>query len=183
MAVAESNYGRVDHALFYVDAIAKLLDLEMPGALPEIAPSPAYDPFQPLTSRAMFMQAWSAYGVQWPLIRYFLGVDPNVPGRTLTVVPDLPTAWPSASVNHLRVGDGELSVSTSRSAGTFTTKVSAPRGLTLTLGQVIPPTGKIASVQLDGRPAKYSVVETDRGREVHVLTGTASTHTAVIVVN
>ena len=37
MAVAEANYGRLDAALRYMDAIAEQIDLEMPGALPEIS--------------------------------------------------------------------------------------------------------------------------------------------------
>jgi hypothetical protein len=41
MAVAEANYGRLgdQQAPFYMDSIAKQLDLEMPGALPEISAS------------------------------------------------------------------------------------------------------------------------------------------------
>jgi hypothetical protein len=35
-------------------------DLEMPRALPEIAPSPQYDPFVDFRERAMLMQAWSS---------------------------------------------------------------------------------------------------------------------------
>src|SRR5690606_15388323 len=65
MAVGEANYGRLrdNQALFYIRAIATLVNLEMPGALPEIAPSPEYDAFADFRERAMFMQAWSAYGV------------------------------------------------------------------------------------------------------------------------
>ena len=70
--------------------IAKQLDLEMPGALPEIVPSPEYDPFVDFRERAMFMQAWSSYGVQWPVIYHFLGIRPDVPAGNLTVVPDIP---------------------------------------------------------------------------------------------
>src|SRR5215218_3206418 len=62
MAVGEANYGRLanNQAPFYMRSIAKQLDLEMPGALPEIVPSPQYDPFVDFRERAMFMQAWSS---------------------------------------------------------------------------------------------------------------------------
>src|SRR5215211_5188664 len=81
MAVAEANYGRLGdkQAPFYMKSIANQLDLEMPGALPEISPSPEYDPFVDFRERAMFMQAWSSSGVPWPVINNFLGIRPDVP--------------------------------------------------------------------------------------------------------
>jgi hypothetical protein len=47
MAVAEANYGRMDLSLSYATFIAKELDLEQPGALPELFPSRDYTYFQP----------------------------------------------------------------------------------------------------------------------------------------
>ena len=95
MAVGEANYGRLGttQALFYMRSIADELDLEMPGALPEISPSPQYDPFVDFRDRAMFMQAWSSYGIQWPVIHHFLGIRPDAPTGSLTVVPDVPESW------------------------------------------------------------------------------------------
>lgn len=71
MALAEANYGRLgaQQALGFMRAIAALIDLEQPGALPEVAPSPDYDPFIDLTERMMFMQAWTTYGISWTIIR------------------------------------------------------------------------------------------------------------------
>jgi hypothetical protein len=66
----------------------------MPGALPKIALSPDYNPFAHFTDRAMFMQAWSAYGVKWPVIHHFLGVRPDIPAGALAVVPHIPAGWP-----------------------------------------------------------------------------------------
>ena len=200
MALAESKYGRVGEALFYIDAIAKLLDLEMPGALPEIAPSPAYDPFQPLTRRAMFMQAWSAYGVQWPVIHAFLGIDPNVPDNALSVVPDIPSRWPGLSVRNLRVGSATLDVATKRSGRTYTTSVrivtaqpafarqestsedrpDEPANWCLRIGQVLPAGSRIEGVTLDEHSAKHWVVKTNRGEEVHVETTLSAARTLVI---
>ena len=74
----------------------------MPGALPEISPSPEYDPFVDFRDRAMFMQAWSSYGVQWPVINNFLGIRPDVPHRRLSVVADVPDSWPGLSVRRLQ---------------------------------------------------------------------------------
>jgi hypothetical protein len=179
MAVAEANYGRLadKQAPFYMDSIANQLDLEMPGALPEIAPSPQYDPFVDFRERAMFMQAWSSYGIQWPVINDFLGIRPDVPHSSLSVVPDIPDSWPGLSVQNLKVGNGTMTASASRKGKQYTTQVSAPAGLTLIIGHTLPAGAKIQSVTLDGQPHAYDVVDTTRGKEVHVTTSTGASHT------
>ena len=67
MAVAEANYGRMDESLTYVGLVASQLDVEQPGALPELFPSPDYT-YYPSFGGAMVMQAWSSYGIHWPLV-------------------------------------------------------------------------------------------------------------------
>jgi glycogen debranching enzyme len=182
MAVAEANYGRLaeDQAPFYMDSIAEQLDLEMPGALPEISPSPEYDPFVDFRERAMFMQAWSSYGVQWPVIHNFLGISPDAPARNLSVVPDIPDSWPGLSVQNLKVGGGTMTASASRSGKQYTTEVSAPPGWKLTIGHTLPAGATVKTVTLDGKPAKYDTVDTTRGREVRVQTTTDQRHTLVV---
>ncbi|HEX6709979.1 MAG TPA: glycogen debranching protein [Rubrobacter sp.] len=182
MAVAEANYGRLanDQAPFYMDSIAKQLDLEMPGALPEISPSPEYQPFVDFRERAMFMQAWSSYGVQWPVIHNFLGISPDAPAKSLSVVPDIPDSWPGLSVQNLKVGGGTMAASASRSGKQYTTEVSAPAGWKLTIGHTLPAGAKVKIVTLDGKPAAYTVVDTTRGREVRVQTTTDQPHTLVV---
>jgi len=179
MAVAEANYGRLGdkQAPFYMDSIAKELDLEMPGALPEISPSPEYDPFVDFRERGMFIQAWSSYGVQWPVIHNFLGIDPNVPAGNRSVVPDVPESWPGLSVQDLKVGVGTMAASASRKGKRYTTQVSAPAGWTLTIGHTLPAGATVKSVTLDKEPTTCDVVDTIRGREVHVKTSTGTSHT------
>jgi hypothetical protein len=152
----------------------------MPGALPEISPSPEYDPFVDFRERAMFMQAWSSYGVQWPVIHRFLGIDPNVPAGNLSVVPDIPESWPGLSVQNLKVGGGTMTASASRSGKQYTTEVSAPTGWKLTIGHTLPAGAAVKRVTLDGKPAKGVVVDTTRGREVRVETTTDQNHTLVV---
>jgi glycogen debranching enzyme len=183
MAVAEANYGRLGdkQALFYIYSIANQLDLEMPGALPEISPSPEYDPFVDFRERAMFMQAWSSYGVQWPVIHNFLGIDPNVSAGSLSVVPDVPESWPGLSVQDLKVGNGTMKASASRKGKRYTTQVdSAPAGWTLTIGHTLPAGATVKSVTLDGKSTTYDVVDTTRGREVDVKTSTGTSHTLTV---
>jgi hypothetical protein len=185
MAVGEANYGRLadDEALFYMDAIAEQLDLEMPGALPEIIPSPEYDPFVDFRERAMFMQAWSSYGVQWPVICHFLGIRPDVPAGSLKVIPDVPESWTKPiSVHNLQVGSGKVEVSASHDGTTYTTDVfvSPSTGWNLTIGHTLPAGTAVQSVTLDGQPVDYRTVDTTRGREVRVDTSTNQRHTLVV---
>jgi hypothetical protein len=160
-----------------MQSIAKLLDLEMPGALPEIVPSPEYNPFVDFRERAMFMQAWSSYGVQWPVINNFLGIQPDVPHGSLSVVPDIPDSWPGLSVQNLKVGEGTMTASASRKGSQYTTQVSAPAGWRLTIGHTLPAGATVKTVTLDGSPVEYTVVDTTRGREVRVATTTDQSHT------
>jgi hypothetical protein len=182
MAVGEANYGRLgaNQALFYMRSIADQLDLEMPGALPEISPSPEYDPFVDFRERAMFMQAWSSYGIQWPVIHHFLGIVPDVPAGRLTVVPDVPDSWPGLSVNNLQVGGGTVAASASHDGNRYTTEVSASARWKLTIGHTLPEGAEVQAVTLDGQPADYRAVETPRGLEVRVGTNTNQRHTLVV---
>jgi glycogen debranching enzyme len=183
MAVGEANYGRLanDEALFYMRAIAKQLDLEMPGALPEIIPSPEYDPFVDFRDRAMFMQAWSSYGVQWPVIYHFLGIRPNVPAGSLTVVPDVPNSWPGLSVRNLQVGGGTVAASASHEDNRYTTRVAASRRWNLTIGHTLPEGATVRRVTLDGEPVDYRKVDTTRGLEVRVKSNTGQRHILVVI--
>ena len=169
MARAEANYGRTAQAVAYMDKVASQLTVEMPGSLPELAASAQYNPFEPFTSRANVMQAWSSYGVMWTVVNDLLGVTPDVPQRTVAVVPEVPASWPSLSVSKLRVGSQDLAVSASHQAGTYRTQVSGAAGLTLTIGTVLPSGAKPRSVTLNGQKVPYKLVGTPRGTAVEVL--------------
>jgi len=118
----------------------------------------------------MFQQSWSAYSVQWPVIRHFLGIDPDVPAGKLAVIPDVTESWPGLSVKNLRVGEGVVAVSAERSGNVYKTVVSAPAGLGLTLGHTLPVGATVESVLLDGAAIEGQVVDSPRGREVRVGT-------------
>ncbi len=182
MALAEANYGRLgaQQALGYMRAIAALIDLEQPGALPEVAPSPDYDPFIDLTERMMFMQAWATYGISWTIVRCLLGVDAHIPGGRLSVIPQIPPAWPGLAARRLRMGTGSIAVATERDGQCFRTSVEAPSGWQLTIGHTLPRGLEIGAVTLDGAPAEYEVVDTIRGREVRVEITTELTDTLVV---
>jgi hypothetical protein len=182
MAVAEANYGRMDQSLQYLELVASELDTEQPGALPELFDSPDYQYFQAFTGRAMVMQAWSSYGVEWPIIYHYLGIQPDVPNGQLAVIPELPSSWPTLSVSNLRIGNGAIAVSAKQNGSQYTTTLTAPTGYNVQLGCVIPPGTKPTSVTLGGTAAKYKTIESSRGEEIVVETPSGPNLTLVVTV-
>jgi hypothetical protein len=182
MAVAEANYGRMDQSLQYLEFIASELDVEQPGALPELFNSPDYQYFQAFTGRAMVMQAWSSYGVEWPVIYHYLGIRPDVPSGQLVVIPELPSTWPTLSVSNLRVGDSTIGVSVKQNGSQYTTTLDAPTGYQVQLGYVIPAGTKPTSVTLGGTAVKYQIVAASRGNEVVIQTPSGPNLSLVVTV-
>jgi hypothetical protein len=174
MAIAEANYGRMDQSLRYVTFVANELDVEQPGALPELFDSPDYKYFPPFGG-AMVMQAWSSYGIHWPLVELYLGIKPDAPAKTLSVVPDLPGSWRELSIDHLRVGSYQIAVSVRRAGINYVTTVSAPVGWSLTIGYTLPANTQVKSVRLNRSPAAFQIVPTNRGEEIHVQTNSGGT--------
>jgi hypothetical protein len=174
MAIAEANYGRMDQSLTYVNLIANELDVEQPGALPELFDSPDYTYFPPFGG-AMVMQAWSSYGIHWPLVELYLGIKPDAPAKSLSVVPDLPGSWRELSVDNLRVGSSQIAVSVRRAGINYVTTVSAPDGWSLTIGYTLPAKTQVKSVRLNDSPAAFQIVPTNRGEEIQVQTNSGGT--------
>jgi hypothetical protein len=181
MAVAEANYGRVDLSLRYATFIAKELDLEQPGALPELFPSRDYPYFQPFDGRAMVMQAWSSYGVEWPVVYEYLGIRPDLPQGEISIVPELPSTWPTLSINAVRVGNSTVDVSTSQLSNHYMTTATVPRGLLVHIGYALPANSDIVTVTLNGNPSSYQVKDTHRGREVIVTANSGHPLQVVII--
>jgi hypothetical protein len=181
MAVAEGNYGRLAAQRRYTTANARIqLDpavREMPGAMPEIAPSPDFDPpniDRKLTDRSMVLQAWGAYGNLWPVVHQQLGVSPDMGRGRLQVVPQVPPGQSRVSARNIRVGTAAIDVTAQSSNGFLRTEVVRGKGMALLIGQVLPAGAQVKSVTLDGRPAAFTVRQTARGNEVVADAGSRS---------
>ena len=173
MAVAEGNYGRLAQQRRYTDDNARQqLDpsvYEMPGAMPEIAPSPDFDPpniDRKLTERSMVLQAWGAYGNLWPVVSQQLGVSPDLGRGHVEVVPQVPPGQGRVAGRNVRLGRGAVDVAASASAKSLRTEVTSRVAADLVIGQVLPPGASVASVTLDGRRIAAKVRQTARGSEV-----------------
>ncbi|MEA2284535.1 MAG: hypothetical protein QOJ21_578 [Solirubrobacteraceae bacterium] len=187
MAVGEGNYGRLGPAQQRRFTTAnRSLQLpepdEQPGAMPEIAPSPAYGRSieKHFTERASVLQAWGAYGTAWPVVHQQLGVRPDLGRGRLTVVPQVPGADPIAGTN-IRLGaDGSVDVSAQRSGRRYTTTVTANAPVRLRIGHTLPAGARVADVRLDGREVDADERKTNRGLEVTVATSPGAAHTLVV---
>jgi hypothetical protein len=190
-AVGEGNYGRLGpgQQRRYTDAEAEPMfgqpytggtPDEQPGSLPEILPSPDFDPGPAprdanidrcWSCRAMFVQAWGHYGTAWPVVAQQLGVRPDMGRRELAVVPQLPSDAPIAGED-IRVGPGKLDlVAASRQGRDYRTTVdTGSAGVEeLVIGHTLPRGSRVESVWLDGRRVRrWDADQTNRGLEVTV---------------
>ena len=128
----------------------------------------------------MVMQAWSSYGVLYPITHYFLGVQPHMDQRLLIVVPQLPRSLPHLSIQDLRIGTQILAVAAQRSDKLYVTVVTLPVGYRLEIGYTLPANASIESVTLNGKAADYEVRSTHRGSEVVAQAFTAGSYRLVI---
>lgn len=176
MAVAEGNFGRLgrNQQRFYTDANARIqLDRsiwEMPGASPEVAPSPDFGANidRLFTERSSVLQAWGAYGVLWPVVAQQLGVNPDVGRGRLEVVPQVPGGQPYVAGRNIRLGSGSVDVRAERASDRLETTVTHRLDAHLTIGAVLPTGARVAGVDLDGHRADYRLRTGARGTEVLV---------------
>ena len=189
-AVSEGNYGRLgaNQQQFYMNGNARSqLDpdiWEMPGAMPEIVPSPDFEPNidRLFTERSMVLQAWGAYGVLWPVIHQWLGVSPDIGRGRVSVVPQLPQSETKASVKTVKLGLIAIDVAAERQGSTYTTTVSRHGRVDLRIGAVLPNGATVTSATLNGSPVKPKLVQTTRGLEA-VVAALPEQRTATLVIN
>jgi hypothetical protein len=173
MAVGLGNYGLLGQQRRYTDDLATLQlgsVAEQPGAMPEIGPSPDFTANinQPFNERSSLDQAWGTYGVLWPVVHQQLGVGPQLGHGLLEVLPDVPPGQSSVSGTNIRVGAGSVNVAARHQGSSWTTTVTARLACALHIGATLPKGAQVRQVTLNGSPAKYSIRDTNAGRQVLV---------------
>ncbi|MDX6301375.1 MAG: hypothetical protein QOF53_2589 [Nocardioidaceae bacterium] len=179
MAVAEAALGRMGSGQLqrYTTGNARAqLDRtawELPGAMPEISPSPdvGANIDRPFNERSMALQAWGTYGILWPVVHFELGVAPDLGRGRVRVVPQVPAGQPSVAGRNIRLGSGAVSVRATRGAKVLTTVVRRTHRWHLTVGAVLPKGADVAAVRLGGHAVRFHVLTTARGHEVRVDAG------------
>jgi hypothetical protein len=190
MAVAEAALGRMAPSQLrrYTTDNARVQLArkvwELPGAMPEIVPSPDFQPAnidRRFTERSMALQAWGTYGILWPVVHYQLGVSPDAGRDRFAVVPQVPSRQHKVAGRDIRIGHGLVNVTATRGNGRLVTTVRQDRRSALTIGALLPTGAKVSKVTLDGSRSRYRVVPTSRGREVRVAGGREAGRTALVV--
>jgi hypothetical protein len=179
MGVAEAALGRlgIDELQRYTTANARLqVDpavTELPGGMPEIAPSPDFEANidRKFTERSMALQAWGTYGVLWPVVHFELGVAPDLGRGSVQVVPQLPDGQHTVAGHNIRLGGGAVDVSASRSGNHLTTRVDRHGAVRLIIGTVLPKGTTALAATLNGRPVAFGVAPTARGNAILVNAG------------
>jgi hypothetical protein len=190
VAVSEGNYGRLgaNQQGHYISGnVRSQLDpdlWEMPGAMPEIVPSPDFGANidRLFTERSMVMQAWGAYGVLWPVLHQWLGVAPDLGRDRVAVVPQLPAGQTKASADSVKLGVFTIDVAAAHEGSAYTTTVTRHGRTNLRIGAVLPDGATVASATLNGSPVKPKLVRTTRGLEATVG-ARAGQRTATLVIN
>jgi hypothetical protein len=190
MAVAEAATGRAGASQlqrYTTDNAQVQLDpsvWEVPGAMPEISPSPDFGANidKRFTERSMALQAWGTYGILWPVVHFELGVAPDMGHGAVAVVPQVPDGQHEVSGDDIRLGQTSLDVSAHRGSDRLETRVTRHGEVRLTIGAVLPAGASVADVTLDGQPVGYRTVTTARGRQMLVEAG-RGTGTSDLVVS
>ena len=98
-AVAECQYGRIDSAMWYVHKIEATFGRVLPGSISEMMPD-----------YGCFVQAWTNYGIDIPLIQYVFGITPDACHSRIILKPNPPEKWKNIKIEKVSVGDNRLSI-------------------------------------------------------------------------
>ena len=118
MAVAQARYGHADRALELLEKMTATFGRIGPAQLAEMSPD-----------YGCFVQAWTAYALFTPVVRHMFGIQPNAMTGEVLLRPCLPSAWPQAAIERVRVLDGEISVRCRREEGALRVELSGTPGL------------------------------------------------------
>jgi hypothetical protein len=189
MAVGEGNYGRLDRAQQQRFTKANRESQLSPGdeqlgAMPEIVESPLHGRSidRPFNERPSVLQAWGAYGTVWPVVHQQLGVRPDMGRGRLEVMPQVPPYQRAIAGRKIRIAKRSVAVVAGHAGKRYYTRVrSKARLRRLVIGHTLPAGSRIARVELDGRRARYSTRNTNRGLEVAVRARTPNRHHRLVV--
>jgi glycogen debranching enzyme len=98
-AVAENNYGRPDRALNYLERMGRTFSFALPGSMYEVSPD-----------YGMITQAWNIYSFAIPVVQQFFGIQPEAARKRVAITPQVPGAWPKASLENVLMANNAVSV-------------------------------------------------------------------------
>ncbi|SEP17006.1 hypothetical protein [Paenibacillus sp. OV219] len=151
-AVAEARYDRMDESLRMIRLIASTFNKRLPGSISEMSPD-----------YGCFVQAWTNYGMTWPLMTFMFGIKPDAYRKALTLRPRFPEGWNDMSAKQIKLGLGDcantLAIEVSRSADEDVYRFELEQtGWSVTLDLPLPEEGAF-TVTLGGEPVTTAVLE------------------------
>ncbi|HET8910381.1 MAG TPA: hypothetical protein VFN23_02890, partial [Ktedonobacteraceae bacterium] len=140
MAAAEARYQRVDQSLAFSHKIASTVAIRMPGGFSDNPPD-----------EGSFVQAWSSYGIIWPVMHYFFGFRPRAAEGKLWFAPHLPSSWQQARLENVRVGSANMTLDILRTnQAACIVLVTDDPSYEVTLGLITPEASNVQSVTFNG---------------------------------
>ncbi|WP_026995099.1 alpha-L-rhamnosidase-related protein [Flectobacillus major] len=112
-AIGENNYGNANEALNYLKRMTKTFSYALPGSIYEVSPD-----------YGMVTQAWNLYSYATPIVKQFFGIRPNAAQQQLFIKPQMPDEWNTAQLNHVPIGDNEISIDFVKTTQATTLKLS-----------------------------------------------------------
>ena len=123
---------RTGHPMAGYAALRQNIDLtwaQDPGAVTELLSGRFYQAL----GRSSTHQLWSSAMAFAPALRQLFGVEPDAPNHTLYLHPHLPPTWPEATLDHVRLGDGEYTLSYRREGSSLRVTATSPDATALCL--------------------------------------------------
>jgi hypothetical protein len=158
-AVSEANYGRTDHALWYVDKIVQTFNRKLPGSISEMMPD-----------YGCFAIAWTSYGIVLPLVQHVFGIQPDAMNKTVVFDPHVPKGWKDMSIEDLPVGTNLISFSRTETGRGIEYVIEAEQSGWSFVLKGNPPPG--AKYYLNGSPVAFTssgIRMSDRRNQVLVV--------------
>jgi len=97
-AIAQARYGYSDRALDIIERMFSTFSMATPGSIAEMSPD-----------YGCFVQGWTIYCTP-TIVKYFFGIQPDVPAGKIIFSPCMPSAWNKAELKNVQVGNGSISV-------------------------------------------------------------------------
>ncbi|MES3035444.1 MAG: GH116 family glycosyl hydrolase [Gemmatimonadota bacterium] len=134
-SLAQYAYHNANAGKFALDAVARTGFDFSRGRNPEVLSGRLYKPLDTAVPQQFFATSM----VLTPLLRGLLGIDVDLPARTLRIAPHLPADWDSITVYNVPVGADRLTFRVVRADGALTLNVEPVRRLAAPLALTFAP--------------------------------------------
>lgn len=112
-AISEANYGNADKAFEYLKMLENSFSYALPGSMYEVSPD-----------FGMIAQGWNIYAVAVPIVDHFFGIRPLAHEKKIVIKPNMPQQWNEATLEKVKIGNNEISISFERNGEEETYKIA-----------------------------------------------------------